>query len=235
MKIHRDIEQNGPDWMILRSGKVTASNADALVTPLGKVKKGDGPRTFLMKMLAEAWIGGPLPSIQGVFDIDQGKILEEQAKPAFTLHTGIAVENVAFIESADGRAGCSPDGAIFDGERLVCGVEIKCPRMETHIRYLLDNELPEDYVAQVQFSMFITGLPSWHFFSYRRGFPPLHLEVKADPKLQDAFGHALADFYAEFDAAWKQLVTMNGGLPKSRGLAPLPPVQVEDKNGDIIP
>ena len=35
MKIHRDIEQGSLEWMLIRSGKVTASEMSALVTPTG--------------------------------------------------------------------------------------------------------------------------------------------------------------------------------------------------------
>jgi len=241
MKVHRNIEQNSADWLILRSGKITASNADALVTATGKVSTGDGVKTFLMKVLAEAWIGGPLPALQGIFDMEQGKMLEESAKPAFTLHTGIAIENVAFVEADDGRAGCSPDAGILDGEKLVGAVEIKCPRMETHIRYLLDGTLPKDYVQQVQFSMFVTGLSKWHFFSYRWSFPNFHIVVERDPVFQDAFTKAVGDFNRSFDSAWSRLLEINGGPPKSRGLAPAPkpytinPENYSEKTGDITP
>jgi len=105
MKIHRNIAQGSVDWLLRRSGKVTASNADALVTPLGKVKTGDAVKTLMMKVLAETWIGGPLPSFQGLIDLENGKILEESARPSFTLETGIPVTEVAFIEGDDNRIG----------------------------------------------------------------------------------------------------------------------------------
>jgi YqaJ-like viral recombinase domain len=240
VKIHRDIQQSSVEWLVLRSGKVTASNADALVSPLGKVRTGEGVKTFLAKMLAEAWIGGPLPSVQGVFDCEQGKILEEEAKPAFTLETGIQTQDVAFVETDDGRAGCSPDAGIFDGEKLVGGVEIKCPRMETHIGYLLAGKLPADYVAQVQFSLYVTGAANWHFFSYRRNFPPLHLVIEPDPQFQEAIRIALESFYSDFDDGWRKLVDLNGGLPLQahRGIAPLPNVKTQsysEQTGDIVP
>ena len=127
MKIH-NVAQSSVDWQILRSGKVTASETDNLVTPLGKVRTGDMVRSYLMKKVAEAWLGGPLPSLN-TFDMDQGNILEEFARPAFTLETGLDVREVGFITGNDERVGCSPDGLIGTD----AGVEIKCPRIETHI------------------------------------------------------------------------------------------------------
>lgn len=219
MKLHEGIEQGSVEWMLLRSGRVTASNADSLVTPLGKVKTGEAVKTLMIQVMSENWIGGPLPSFQGVFDVDQGRILEEQARPAFTLETGKKVKEVTFIEGDDDRIGCSPDGVLVDE---LAGLELKCPKMETHIRYLLDGVVPADYVLQVQFSLFVTGWPTWYFMSFRRGFPPLVIKVEPDTKIQEAIGIALDSFFESYDAALEKLIKLNGGLPSqcNRGNVP---------------
>lgn len=213
MKIHTEIAQNSVDWAILRSGKVTASEMDALVTPLGKVKTGDGPRTYLMKKVAEAWLGGPLPSLN-VWDMEQGQILEEFARPAFALETGLDVETVGFITGDNEKTGCSPDGVIytFDRQRIAAGVEIKCPRVETHIGYLLDGTLPKDYVLQVQGSLYVTGFPKWYFYSFCRRMPSLILEVLPDPEIQESIDEAVKSFLVRFDEAFAKLVELNGGV-----------------------
>ena len=229
MKIHADIAQNSVDWQILRAGKVTASEFDALITPLGKVRDGDGVATYLAQKLAERWLGGPLPALQGVFDVEQGQILEERAKPAFTIHTGLETHNVAFIETDDGQCGCSPDAMVG----MESGVEIKCPRAETHIGYLLAGKLPKQYVAQVQGSMFVTGCPTWHFFSYRRSFPAFHLVVARDDNFHRALAVALADFLAALDIAMKRLEELNGGPPKRT--LPKPAAAYQNRDDDLIP
>ncbi len=213
MKILTGFEQGSLQWMMARAGVITASEMDALVTPLGKVRTGDGVRSYLCKKLAEKWSGAPLPQVQGVFDIEQGTFLEDQAKPAFTIHTGIQIRNVAFITTDDGFAGCSPDALADD-----VGVEIKCPRLETHVGYLLEGTLPAQYVAQVQASMYVTGFKSWHFFSYRRKMPPLHLLINRDEKYQDALKSALDSFGEQMSDGWKKLVEVNGGEPRPKAM-----------------
>lgn len=210
MIIHDDIEQNSVDWSILRSGKITASEIDALISPTGKVRDSEGVETYLNQKLCELWTGGPLIALQGIFDMDQGRILEERAKPAFTVHTGIEIRNVAFIETDDHRAGCSPDAMIGDNG----GCEIKCPRLETHIGYLRAQILPKQYIAQVQFSMWVTGFKEWHFFSYHRSLPPLHLVIQREHRFQDAIAVALDMFLDRLDNAYESLVRLNGGPPK---------------------
>jgi len=227
LKIHKDIEQNGVDWLILRSGKVTASEMDALISPLGKIRTGDGVNTYLNQKLCERWTGGPMPALHGIFDLEQGKLLEERAKPAFTLHTGIDIQSIAFIETDDGRVGCSPDAMIGSES----GVEIKCPRMDTHIGYLLAGELPKQYVAQVQGSMFVTGCKQWHFFSFHRAFPPLHLVVDRDDDFQESLEAAIGEFNVRLDAAMKRLEDLNGGPPKRSIAKPVLPTDPDD----IIP
>jgi hypothetical protein len=221
MKIHEGIEQGCVDWLLLRSGKVTASEVDALVSPTGEVRKGIGVKTYLIQKLCEVWIGGPLPQLQGVFDVEQGSILEEYARPAFTLETGFEVKQVSFVTGDDDRIGCSPDGILSD---VGAGLELKCPAMPNHIRYLLDGKLPSDYIAQVQFSMYVTGFSQWYFCSFRRNFPPFILKVERDEEYQKTIKTALGLFFESFDAAMAKLIKLNGGLPKktNRGLVPFP-------------
>lgn len=219
MIVHTDIAQNTVDWEILRSGKITASEADDLITPLGKIRTGEGVKTYCARKLTEQWTGGPLLSLQGIFDMDQGKIIEERAKPGFTLHTGLDIHNVAFIESDDHLLGCSPDAMVV-GRNV--GVEIKAPRIDTQIRYLLDGKVPTQYAAQLQFSMFVTGAEMWHFFSYNRGTPPLHIAVERDEEFQESIAEAVAGFVELLKAGMEKLVRLNGGARRTNRLTPMP-------------
>lgn len=209
------VEQGSVDWMLARSGIPTASEFDALVTPEFKMRTGEMPTTYLSKKLAEAWQGGPLLGFN-VFDMDQGNILEDEAKPWFELEHNRPVERVGFITTDDGRVGCSPDGLLGEDS----GIEIKCPRAETHIRYLLNGRLPKDYAAQVHGSMFVTGRKEWKFLSYRRHFPALLITVERDEEIQKTLAKALAEFLKRFDAGMARLAEINGGPPARRNVSP---------------
>lgn len=223
-----NVQQGSVEWMQARAGIPTASEFDALVTPDFKVRTGEMPKTYLARKLAEAWLGGPLADAH-VFDMEQGKILEEEAIPWFELEHNRTVQRVGLITTDDGRVGCSPDGLI--SER--CGIEIKCPRPETHTRYLLAGELPKEYAAQVHGSMFVTGFPQWQFLSYRRRFPKFLLTVERDLEVQRNIRTALERFLEAFDEGWTRLCEINGGPPKRT--QPLPPVAVPELVEDIIP
>lgn len=221
--------QQSVEWMVARAGLPTASEFDNLVTPKFKVKTGQGVETYLHKKLAEAWIGGPIASLN-VFDVEQGRILEEEALPWYELAYDTTIKRVGLVTTDDGRAGCSPDGMFEDGT----GIEIKCPAIHTHVGYLLDGTLPEDYGPQVHGSMFVTGAKRWTFLSYRRKLPALVLTIERDEKIQEAIAESVAGFLKRFDEAMAQLIEINGGPPQRAKLKPARPVYESDPN-DIIP
>lgn len=209
MKIHA-VEQRSVEWMLLRSGIPTASEFDALVSPEGKIRTGETPKTYLHKKLAEKWQGGPLAGFN-TFDMDVGTIVEGEALPWYEFEHGVSFEKVGFITSDNGQFGCSPDGW---NSKEQFGIEIKCPAVHTHVGYLLGGKLPKDYIAQVQGSMFVTGAQQWKFLSYCRHFPQLVLTVERDEEFQEALGQALSDFAFALEAGFSTLTRQNGGPPK---------------------
>jgi hypothetical protein len=214
MKIH-DVQQGSLEWQQLRLGIPTASEFDNLVTPEWKVRTGDMPKTYLAKKVAEAWLGLPIGDAF-TWEMEQGTLLESRAIPWFELEYDVAIQQVGFITTDDGRIGCSPDGLLTNS-----GLEVKCPAIHTHVRYVLAGDVPKDYRAQVQGSMLVTGFPTWNFLSYRRGVPPLVVAVQAEDKAQKALHEALTAFLEQFDAALAKLVRMNGGvMPERPKLSP---------------
>jgi hypothetical protein len=187
------------------------------------------PKTYLAKKLAEWWQGGPLLEYN-TFDMEQGQLLEESAKPTFTLETGKQITNVGFVTTDDCLIGCSPDGLLEPDS----GIEIKCPRIETHVRYLLAGGVPKDYLAQVHGSMYVTKRKTWNFYSFRRHLPPLLIEVKWNDEIQETLEQALGDFMDSFETGKKRLCEINGGPPK-RITIPQPAPTPADENEGITP
>lgn len=202
-----DCKQGSDEWLAARLGIVTASELDALISPLWKARAGEGVKTYLATKIAERWRGQPLTTYHGG-SMEQGTLREDEAFAWYELEHDVTMRKVGFITTDDGKMGCSPDGLLEDG-----GVEIKCPSPHTHVRWLLDGELPADHRAQVYGSMLVTGLPRWRFLSYCRGFPPLMLTIEADEKIQGAIRGAAMLFQDQFDFAWSQLLLRNGGPP----------------------
>lgn len=201
MNIH-DVKQGSGEWKSLRLGIPTASEFDAIVTPEFKPRTGQTPETYLYQKLCEKLLGFA-PDINA-FAMDQGVILEGEAKPFYELTYDRPLQSVGFCTTDDGRIGCSPDGLLgTDG-----GLEIKCPQPHTHLRYFMEGGVPKEYLAQVHGSMLVTGRPWWEFMSYSRQFPPVIVRVERDERIQALLRAAIDAFLVKFDEKYSALKSM---------------------------
>jgi len=204
-----DCTQGSPEWKSARLGIPTASEFDALVSPEWKIRTGQGPETYLYAKLCEKLLGFA-PDVSS-FAMEQGTILESEARPCFEFEYESPVRQVGLCLSDDGRIGCSPDGLIGEDG----GIEIKCPQPATHLKYLLEGELPPQYRAQVHGSMLVTGRAWWNFMSYSRQFPPLLVRVERDEKIEKTLRAALDVFLEKFDAKLAVIQAMRGTLSRA--------------------
>jgi len=205
---HRNIEQGSPEWFALHVGRVTAGSFHRFMTSDFEPRKGEMFKSFVAEKVAEKW-RGQLQQTGSSFAMEQGLILEEEVIPWYELEYDVELRRVGFIESPDGRCGCSPDGMVADN----WGLELKCPLGKTHVGYLLAGTVPADYVAQVHGSMFVTGAVRWDFVSYRRGFPQLVVMVDRDEAIMHRIGETLAYFYEHFDAALARIKAISETKP----------------------
>jgi len=189
-------KQGSTEWSQARVGIPTASEFDALITPLGKPRTSEGRETYLLQKVAEKIMGYPRDT-GGSYSMEQGSIIETIARPWYEFTYDTPITQVGLCLTDDGRVGCSPDGLIGEDG----GIEIKSPEPHTHLKYLLGGVVPPQYVAQVQGSLWVTGRAYWQFVSFSRFFPALVLRVEPDAAFQAAMGKALAQFLSDFDTA----------------------------------
>ena len=209
-----DVQQGEQEWLDARAGIPTTSEFANLVTPAWKVRTAKDIETYLHKKLAERM--GYTVSVFFSGPMEQGSILEDTARPWYAFAHNRDVAACGFFTTDDGSAGCSPDGIFGPPEDIAeCGgIEIKCPQPHAHFGYLLANEVPAKYRAQVQGAMYVTGAKKWTFVSYLGdGFvngktvpvPKLVLTVPRDEVAMSALGEALAAFNKRLDAGFEQL------------------------------
>jgi len=191
-----DVKQGSSEWLWARAGIVTASELDNLISPTWKIRDGDTPATYMHMKIAEKLMGQPINLELDTFAMDQGRMLESEAIPWLTFMHGINVERVGMCLTDDGRVGASPDGLIGEDG----GVEVKCPRPQTHVKYLLNGVVPTAYLAQVHGSLWVTGRKFWYFLSYSRQFPKLLIRVERDEAIMSAISRAIETYYKAFDA-----------------------------------
>jgi hypothetical protein len=188
--------QGSDEWFRARKGRITASNADRILTPGGK----DSSQwdSYAIELVAECIRPDETPAFIGNAHTDRGNELEAEARALFAETMKLEVTEVGFITRSDGIVGCSPDGLIYRDGNPVAGVELKCPLAKNHLSYLVDGEIPKAYIPQVHFSMAITGLP-WYFLSYCPGMAPHIALAKPDAytaKMKDAVDRFLI-YYSE--------------------------------------
>lgn len=213
MRVFTHFEQHSLQWLAVRAGLITASEADALLTPLFKIKDSKAVDTYLAKKLAERWLGGPLPSFKSTA-MEFGSILESSTVNFIELQLDTQINRVALVTDDNLTIGASPDGLIGEDG----GVEIKCPNADTHIKYLLANVVPPDYIVQVHFSMYVTGRQWWKFVSYRHGLPMLVKIVERDEAVMETTADAVEGFLAKLETAYTALVHLNNGVEPSPNL-----------------
>lgn len=192
MIINRDFDQGTQEWLNARSGFVSASRADVLLTPTGKPATGQKVTDYRNKLIAERLMGKSAESGFQSAAMMRGVELEDQARSWYEMATGLDVEQVSLV--SDGDISCSPDGLVFDGDSIASGLEIKCPLAHTHIDYLLSGKCPTKYIPQLQVSMLVCGLESWDFLSYHPDLEPLLITVEKDQTWINAFLSVAAPF-----------------------------------------
>jgi hypothetical protein len=188
---HLDYPQYSPEWRKARLGIPTASS-------FAKVMMGKGTKTrqdYLCRLVMERILGRSLDENVRTKWMEYGSKTEIEAVDAFHATQNLQTIPVGFLVSNDGRYGCSPDRAVKDRLALV---EIKCPAPWTHARYHIYGP-GDDYTAQVQGQMLVTGFDKVYFFSYFPGLPPFKLETERDEKYIERLAKELENFCNELD------------------------------------
>lgn len=165
------IEQQSVEWLQARIGCVTASR---IKDALGKLKSGKESAARLkykFEVLTEALTGRATEHYVSQA-MEFGIANEPIARTMYEMTKGVEVERVGFVvHPSIPRCGASPDG-IIGSDGLV---EIKCPNTNTHLEYLLDGVIPEDYQPQMMFQLACTGFKYCDFVSF-------------DPRLPEEYG-----------------------------------------------
>ncbi len=193
--IFEDVVQGTPEWLALRAGAFTASEFDKVITPktLKPSSQLDG---YIARLISETFLGVAEESHQSAW-MAWGLQFENEARRFYQMERGIDTERPGFIWMDDRKViGCSPDAM---------GLEIKCPKPETHVRYLLDGVLPSEYVCQVQGLMYVVGAETWDFLSYYPGLPAFLITVERDPVFQERLGEELENAVAKLHECQRRI------------------------------
>lgn len=201
--------QGSPDWHALRRGIVTASAVGKLLTPTLKVAANDVSRGVTTTLVAER-ITGWTEDTAVTADMWRGIDSEPIARDVYSEQYQTARETGFMRRDEDGwTLGYSPDGLVGDDGLI----EIKAPRAKTHLRTVIEDEVPSHYMPQLQAGLLVSGRAWIDFVSYVGGMPLYVKRVLPDPEWRGAIILAAIQFEttaAEMAAAYTQATE---GLP----------------------
>jgi putative phage-type endonuclease len=196
--------QGSDDWLAQRAGKVTASRVADVVA---KTKSGWSASrdNYAAQLIAERLTAVVAESFTSAA-MQWGTETEPQAKAAYTLFTGSAVDDVGFVPHPTiAMSGASPDGLVGDDGL----VEIKCPNTATHLETLLGASIDGKYIKQMQWQLACTVRAWCDFVSFDPRLPVNMqckiIRVDRDPEMIASLEKEVSEFLAEIDEKIKQL------------------------------
>jgi len=126
-------------------------------------------------LLAEWMVGHPILAESTTW-MQRGHELEAEAVKAYELLTGRETSKVGFITDDERMVGASPD-RLVGADRLL---EIKCPKHNTHVGYLLTGKVEQDYKPQLQGQLWMCERDVTDIVSYHPEMPAAIIEVGRD-------------------------------------------------------
>jgi YqaJ-like viral recombinase domain len=147
-----DCLQGSTEWLRARLGVATASRAADALSVLKSGAPAKARMDYAMELAFERVAGQPLDRAVTTA-MNRGSELEPDARAAYEARTGILVDQMGFALHDTLQAGASPDGLIGADGLL----EIKCPFGQDRIARIWATNDVSDYVAQVEWQMWILG------------------------------------------------------------------------------
>jgi hypothetical protein len=160
-------DQGAPEWYAARAGVITASMFQEIQERLkGGPNKGDytkAARDYAFRLAIERIAGEPLDvDAFQTWAMRRGHELEPEARDIHGMLYDLDIKRAGFVVSTDGRFGASADGLIDpDG-----GSEYKCFVDPAKLREIIIDGNIDDYKAQCQGGMLLTGRSWWDFCLY---------------------------------------------------------------------
>jgi len=157
------VEQNSPEWLELRKGKITGSKLKDIVT-----LKGNGTKIGFYQLIADRLAVENTLEEDEEKEHDRGHRLEDEALALFSEMTGKTVtKGGMWISEENENIACSPDGSIYEGDIIPEAAEVKCLKSARHIEALITQEIPSEYTAQkIQYFILNEDLQKLYFLFY---------------------------------------------------------------------
>lgn len=194
---YHDIEQGSDEWLDVRRGILTASEMLLIMTPTLRPASNDKERAHMFELLGQRITGYTEPHYISD-DMLRGHEDEIEARIRYAEHFAPVTE-CGFVTNDDHGVviGYSPDGLVGDDGLIEC----KSRRQKFQIETILADEVPAEYLLQIQTGLLVTGRKWLDFVSYCGGMPMFVKRVWPCPEIQQAIIAAASAFEQRLAAA----------------------------------
>lgn len=201
LTIHETLEQGSEEWLAARCGLITSSELARIMTPgTHKPANNDKTREHVYELAAQRINHYVEPTYIGD-NMLRGWADEIKARERYAELKAPVVEVGGMVRQFETfKLWCSPDGLVGDDGGIECKSRIQKYQLQT----IASNEVPQEYVLQVQAALLVSGRKWWDFISYSGGMPMWIIRVEPDLVVQQAIIDACVSFEAKVQEVMKQ-------------------------------
>lgn len=180
---HDDLIQGSDEWLEIRRGRLTASEVKLILTPK-TLKFSDGKETkaHVYELLFQRISGFVEPTY--ITDaMLRGREEEVYAREEYSKHHA-KVKEVGFVTNDcwGFTIGYSPDGLV--GDDGLIEVKSRCGKYQ--VQTIAEDEVPAEYMLQLQCALLVSERKWIDFISYCGGLPMFVKRVEPIPEIQEA-------------------------------------------------
>lgn len=194
-----DVEQGSEEWFNARLGIPTASRFKDIVTP-DKLNKSASRKSYMYELIAEKLVKEKEEHFKTEW-MERGNEVEDLARSSYEFLNDVEVKQVGIILNDAGTIGASPDGLIGEDG----GLEIKCPKSSTLVKYMLDGRLPLEYKTQVMGNLWISEREWLDFVAFHPNMKMFKVRVYRDEEYIKKMAQHVNDFVDEMLESYEKI------------------------------
>lgn len=185
----------------LKFGLPTSSNFNHIITPSGY--SSESWMDYACHLIAERCLGRKVDTYQSR-DMEHGLMMEADAADFYSSLRKVELQTIGFISNDLGTHGCTPDRLIGDDGLL----EIKVPKPQTHIKYLITGTLDIKYKPQLQGQLYVSKRQFVDVLSFHPELPPAIMRVERDQSYIACLDKLLSRFTGYIDKVMDKIGEM---------------------------
>jgi hypothetical protein len=210
IRYHDALIQGSDAWLAMRCGLLCASEMKKVITPTLKIANNNDTRAHAYELAFQRISKFVEP--QYVSDaMLRGQEDEIYARAAYQEHFAEVVETGFVTNDRWGfTIGYSPDGLV--GDDGLIEAKSRCGKYQ--VQTIAENDVPDEYVIQLQTALLVTERKWIDFISYCGGLPMFVKRVEPDPEIQEAIVAAATAFETRVTEVEREYRYTLAALPK---------------------